>query len=181
MKHKLLTGSRRDFMKIGGSAVAAASLGMPALASGKTGRIGFAMSTFSVPRFKHLDLPVLEGGVSSAAGLETVAVQANFDANQQLNDVDNLLAQGIDALAIIAVNAGAGKNMVRKALRDGVPVVAYNNDAIPSSDLSAFVSRDNRGVGASAAAGADAEAVGWSRGQLGDCLWPERETPLRMK
>ena len=88
MKHKLLTGSRRDFMKIGGSAVAAASLGMPALASGKTGRIGFAMSTFSVPRFKHLDLPYFKEAVS-AAGLETVAVQANFDANQQLNDVDN--------------------------------------------------------------------------------------------
>ena len=30
MKHKLLPGSRRDFMKIGGSAVAAASLGLPA-------------------------------------------------------------------------------------------------------------------------------------------------------
>ena len=44
MKHKLLTASRRDFLKIGGSAVAAASLGMRALATGKTGRIGFAMS-----------------------------------------------------------------------------------------------------------------------------------------
>ena len=47
MKHKLLTASRRDFLKIGGSTVAAASLGMPALATGKTGRIGFAMSTSS--------------------------------------------------------------------------------------------------------------------------------------
>jgi D-xylose transport system substrate-binding protein len=149
---------------------------MPALATGKTGRIGFAMSTFSVPRFKHLDLPYFKEAVS-AAGLETVAVQANFDANQQLNDVDNLLAQGIDALAIIAVNAGAGKNMVRKAIREGVPVVAYNN-AIPSPDLSAFVSRDNRGVGASAAKGADA-AVGlegnWviASGQAGDAVADE--------
>ena len=176
MKHKLLTASRRNFLKIGGSAVAAASLGMPALAKEKTGRIGFAMSTFSVPRFKHLDLPYFEEAVS-AAGLETVAVQANFDANQQLNDVNNLLAQGIDALAIIAVNAGAGKNMVRKAIREGVPVIAYNN-AIPSPDLSAFVSRDNRGVGASAAKGADA-AVGlegnWviASGQAGEAVADE--------
>jgi len=176
MKFKTLATNRRDFMKIGGGAVAAASLGGPALAMGKTGRIGFAMSTFSVPRFKHLDLPFFEEAVR-AAGMETVAVQANFDVNQQLNDVDNLLAQGIDALAIIAVNAGAGKNMVRKALRDGVPVIAYNN-AIPSSDLSAFVSRDNRGVGASAARGADA-AVGlegnWviASGQAGDSVADE--------
>ena len=176
MKLKTLATNRRDFMKIGGGAVAAASLGGPALAMGKTGRIGFAMSTFSVPRFKHLDLPFFEEAVR-AAGMETVAVQANFDVNQQLNDVDNLLAQGIDALAIIAVNAGAGKNMVRKALRDGVPVIAYNN-AIPSSDLSAFVSRDNRGVGASAARGADA-AVGlegnWviASGQAGDSVADE--------
>ena len=176
MKLKTLATNRRDFMKIGGGAVAAASLGGPALAMGKTGRIGFAMSTFSVPRFKHLDLPFFEEAVR-AAGMETVAVQANLDVNQQLNDVDNLLAQGIDALAIIAVNAGAGKNMVRKALRDGVPVIAYNN-AIPSSDLSAFVSRDNRGVGASAARGADA-AVGlegnWviASGQAGDSVADE--------
>ena len=176
MKLKTLATNRRDFMKIGGGAVAAASLGGPALAMGKTGRIGFAMSTFSVPRFKHLDLPFFEEAVR-AAGMETVAVQANFDVNQQLNDVDNLLAQGIDALAIIAVNAGAGKNMVRKALRDGVPVIAYNN-AIPSSDLLAFVSRDNRGVGASAARGADA-AVGlegnWviASGQAGDSVADE--------
>ena len=176
MKLKTLATNRRDFMKIGGGAVAAASLGGPALAMGKTGRIGFAMSTFSVPRFKHLDLPFFEEAVR-AAGLETVAVQANFDANQQLNDVDNLLAQGMDALAIIAVNAGAGKNMVRKALRDGVPVIAYTT-AIPSSDLSAFVSRDNRGVGASAARGADA-AVGlegnWviASGQAGDSVADE--------
>ena len=67
--------------------------------------------------------------------------------------------------------------MVRKALRDGVPVIAYNN-AIPSSDLSAFVSRDNRGVGASAARGADA-AVGlegnWviASGQAGDSVADE--------
>ena len=39
MKHKLLTASRRNFLKIGGSAVAAASLGMPALAKGKQGEL----------------------------------------------------------------------------------------------------------------------------------------------
>ena len=63
-----------------------------------------------------------------------------------------------------------------------MPVIAYNN-AIPSSDLSAFVSRDNRGVGASAARGADA-AVGlegnWviASGQAGDAVADEMTAGL---
>lgn len=176
MSKKINLATRRGVLKAGGGLLAASALGMPSIVHARTGKIGFAMSTFSVPRFQHLDRPFFEEAVR-AAGFEPIAVQANFDVDQQNNDVDNLLAQGIDALAIIAVNAGAGRNMVRKAVSEGIPVVAYNN-AIPSSQLSAFVSRDNRGVGASAAKAADA-AVGlegnWviASGQAGDAVADE--------
>jgi D-xylose transport system substrate-binding protein len=152
---KLITSRRRFLQVSAGLGVMASTLGLPGIVRAQTKRIGFAMETFTVPRWKNLDKPSFEDAVR-AGGFEPVVVQANFDVAQQLRDVENLLAQGIDALVIVAVDSNAAVNMVRRAKRDGVPVVAYNT-AIPSSDVAAFVSRDNKNVGRQAVQAAAAK------------------------
>ena len=164
---------RRTFI-VGAAAILATPM-RQASAQG-TGRIGFAMETFTVPRWRNLDKPRFEEAVR-AGGYEPVVVQANFDVAQQLRDVENLLTQGVDALAIVAIDQNAGVNMVRRAQRNGVPVIAYNT-AIPSPDVASFVSRDNKGVGRQAAEAAR-EAVGlegnWviASGQAGNAVAEE--------
>ena len=152
-----ITSSRRSFLKGAAGLSAAATIGLPNLARAQTRRIGFAMETFTVPRWKNLDKPSFEAAVR-AGGYEPVVVQANFDVAQQLRDVENLLSQGVDALVIVAVDQNAGVNLVRRANREGVPVVAYNT-AIPSADVAAFVSRDNKNVGRQAVQAAAAAGV----------------------
>jgi len=144
---KRLSGlNRREFLAAGTALAALPAI--KATAQG-TGRIGFAMETFTVPRWRNLDKPSFEEAVL-AAGFEPVVVQANFDVAQQLRDVENLLSQGVDALCIVPIDSNSGINMARRAAREGVPVIAYNT-AIPSPDISAFVSRDNGNVGRTAA------------------------------
>jgi D-xylose transport system substrate-binding protein len=123
--------------------------GVRSASAAGTGKIGFAMETFTVPRWKNLDRPSFEEAVK-AAGFEPVVNQADFKVEQQMADVENLLTVGVDALAIVAVVAEAGINMARNAKRAGVPVLAYNT-AIPSQDVDVYVARNNRGVGHKAA------------------------------
>ena len=99
---------------VGAGALAMPFIWVPRRARAATGRIGYAMETFTVPRWKNLDKPNFEAAVR-AGGYEAVVVQANFDVNQQMNDIDNLLSQGIDALAIVAVVSDAAVSMARKA------------------------------------------------------------------
>ena len=68
------------------------------------------------------------------------------------------MTQGIDALALVAIDSSAAVNMVRRAKREGVPVVAYNT-AVPSAEVDVFVSRDNPNVGRQAVQAA-ASSVG---------------------
>ena len=156
-KMKKLRLGRREFLSasaLGAGALAMPFIWVPRRARAATGRIGFAMDTYTVPRWKNLDKPSFEAAVK-AGGYEPVVVQANFDVNQQMNDVDNLLSQGVDALAIVPVVSDAAIAMARKAAAEGVPVVAYNT-ALPSKDVSVFVSRDNRSVGLKAVEAAKA-------------------------
>jgi ABC-type xylose transport system substrate-binding protein len=145
MSRSSLRFDRRGFLSASVAGAAVLSSGLPLRAQGRTGRIGFAMETFTVPRWRNLDKPSFETAVR-AGGYEPIVVQANFDVAQQLRDIENLLNQGIDALVLVAIDANAAVNMVRRAQRDGVPVIAYNS-AIPSSDVAGFVSRDNMNVG----------------------------------
>lgn len=157
MKNEFKT-TRRGFMGVTAGIAAATAFGGAGVVFAKgSGNIGFAMETYTVPRWKNLDRPSFEKAVS-AGGFKPITNQADFKVEQQLSDVENLLTVGVDALAIVAVVAEAGVNMARKAKRAGVPVIAYNT-AIPSKDVDVYVARNNRGVGQKAANAALAAGV----------------------
>ena len=152
-----LKTSRREILTLGAGIATIATFGLSGTVQAATNRIGYAMETFTVPRWKNLDKPSFEQAVQ-AAGYEPLVTQANFDVEQQLADVENLLTRGIDALALVAVVAEAGVNMVRRAKREGVPVVAYNT-AVPSDQVDVYVARNNRAVGRKAVDAAAAAGV----------------------
>src|SRR5258705_556398 len=76
----------------GASASTVASAAPAAAAAGKT-KIGFSVSTLNNAFFVGLKLGVEKG--SKDEGFELVQTNANGDAQQQVNDANNLLSQGI--------------------------------------------------------------------------------------
>ncbi|OZE88344.1 hypothetical protein CH305_00455 [Rhodococcus sp. 15-649-2-2] len=164
------TVNRRRFFGIAaaaGLAVAATSTitGCAPKATGGN-KVAFALATYTVPRYIHLDLPSFSDA-AARAGFQTASQQADSKVDRQLNDVINLLGQEPGAMAIAAVSGGAGVNLVEHCRQDGVPVVAYNN-FIPSPDLAGFVSRDNVQVGRDHVLAAQ-EFLGGLRGNIVIC------------
>ncbi len=138
--------SRREFVVAAGSMAFAVACGISPSSGttptpSKSKKIGFAMSTFTQPRYKNVDLPNFTKAVQ-AAGYQVVSNQANNDAALQATNVDDLLVQDLAVLAIIPVNSQAAVSMVKKANDAGVPVLVYNTP-IPSALAKAFVGRDN--------------------------------------
>ena len=137
--------SRRALLAAGAGTAAATLAGSVAPAWAAPTKIGFALETFQVPRWKYLDLANFKKTVE-AAGMELIAVQPDFDADRQLAQVEELITNGCKAIALAAVVGKAGISMVRACKKAGVPVIAYNN-LIPSPDVDAYLSRNNYLVG----------------------------------
>lgn len=79
-------------------------------------------------------------------GVEMLVQDANEDPAQQASQVENMISQGIDALILGAVDAGAAVSLVDTAHAAGIPVVAYDTP-IDHEELDFFVTRNNVDVG----------------------------------
>jgi D-xylose transport system substrate-binding protein len=161
---------RRTFMTMAGALGAGAALASSTMLGSRnvfaadSKKIGFSFATYTVPRYVKLDLPVFQKTVA-AAGYTTASLQADSKVDRQINDVQNLLGQEISALTLMAVTGESGVGLVRQCKQVGVPVIAYNQE-IPSSDVSAYVARDNVAVGEMMVKGAETFLGGRLKGNF---------------
>ncbi len=79
------------------------------------------------------------------AGAKYISTDAGSSEEQQLTDVENLIAQGADALIILAQDGTAILPAVQSALDQGIPVVAY--DRLIENPGALYITFDNVGVG----------------------------------
>ena len=121
--------------------VATTMLAGPAFAEGKT--IGVSWSNFQEERWKTDEAAMKEA--IEAAGDTYVSADAQSSASKQLTDVESLLSQGVDALIILAQDAGAIGPAVQKAVDEGVPVVGY--DRLIEDPNAFYLTFDNKEVG----------------------------------
>lgn len=105
--------------------------------------IGFSMDTLKEERWqKDRDIFVAEAEKLGA----TVLVQAaNGDDNKQVEQAENLLAQGVDVLVVVPHNGKIAEAIVDAAHAEGVPVLAY--DRLVEGDVDYYLSFDNVQVG----------------------------------
>ena len=110
------------------SACAPAAATEPA-ASGGTIKIGLTM------KFDDLWLTTLRDAMTSYAnsqsGVELIAVDSKEDVATQLAQVENFVAQKVDAIIIIPANTDAADPMTKAAQDAGIPLVYVNR--IPSN------------------------------------------------
>jgi len=119
----------------------AAMFAAPAFAADKT--IGVSWSNFQEERWKT-DEAAMKAAIE-AAGDKYISSDAQNSAGKQLSDVENLIAQGADALIILAVDSGAIGPVVDAADAEGIPVIGY--DRLIEDERAFYITFDNQEVG----------------------------------
>lgn len=108
--------------------------------SGSSGglRIGLAVSTLNNPFFVQLKQGAQDA--AKAAGVTLTVTDAQNDASQQANQVQNFTTQTLDAIIINPVDSDAAKAIVKGA--GSTPVVAVDR-AVNGAEVASFVASDN--------------------------------------
>ncbi len=120
---------------------AATCLTAPAFAKDLT--VGVSWSNFQEERWKT-DEAAIKGALD-AAGASYVSTDAQSSSGKQLADVEALIAQGVDALIILAQDAAAIGPAVQAAADEGIPVIAY--DRLIEDERAYYLTFDNVEVG----------------------------------
>lgn len=79
-------------------------------------------------------------------GITMVDAIADGDANRQLEQVNNFIAQGVDGIIVVPKDAKTVIPMVRAANAAGIPVVLYNRPADTSNAKATAVVADNYAI-----------------------------------
>ncbi|MBE9638248.1 D-xylose ABC transporter substrate-binding protein [Salipiger mangrovisoli] len=122
-------------------ASAAITLGLAVTASAQT--VGVSWSNFQEERWKT-DEAAIKSALE-AAGATYISADAQSSSSKQLSDVESLMAQGVDALIILAQDTQAIIPAVEAAANEGVPVIAY--DRLIEDSRAFYLTFDNVEVG----------------------------------
>lgn len=116
----------------------------PAAATEGSGKIGISMPTKSLERWNR-DGSYLDEQFK-AAGFATQVTYADNKSEQQVNDIQNLIADGVELLIVAAVDGEALNSAMDEAAEAGIPVISYDR-LIKNDAVSYYVSFDNYTVG----------------------------------
>jgi len=107
--------------------------------------VGIAMPTNSLERWNR-DGAYLKEQFESI-GYNTVLTYSNDNIEQQNNDIQTMIADGVDLLIVVAINGKALSRTLSEAKDAGIPVIAYDRLIMNSDAISCYVSFDNYNVG----------------------------------
>lgn len=113
-------------------------------AASASGKIGISMPTQSLERWNR-DGAYLDEQFK-AAGFETILTFSDNNSERQVNDIQNMLADGVDLLIVAAIDGEALNTAMNEAADANVPVIAYDR-LILNDAVSYYVSFDNYTVG----------------------------------
>jgi D-xylose transport system substrate-binding protein len=106
--------------------------------------IGMSWNNYNEERWAKHDEPAMKGAIE-AGGCTYISSDAGSSEEQQITDVENLIAQGAQVVIILAQNTQAILPAVQSATDQGIPVIAY--DRLIEDANTFYVSFDNVLVG----------------------------------
>lgn len=107
-------------------------------------RMGVSVATMQEPVYAFMKQAMIER--AGQDGVQLYWLSAENDEARQLADVENLIAQQVDALIIHAVHTGTSGRLVKAAKAKHIPVVAM--DRLPTdSPVDVYVTADSYRVG----------------------------------
>ena len=113
-------------------------------------KVGLSFSDFATERWKPEE--ELMRGLLEDLGYEVFSQEANHDVKLQNDQIDNMVAQGVKALIVVAEDGDAIVTSVDKAADAGVIVIAYDR-LIKTDKIAAYLSFNNVEVGRQQALG----------------------------
>lgn len=102
--------------------------------------IGVSVSTLNNPFFV-----TLKDGIEAAAeekGYEVKVVDAQDDSAKQVNDIADLMQQGIDYLVVNPTDSAAISSSVESANGSDIPVITLDR-SVESGEVTSFIASDN--------------------------------------
>jgi len=106
--------------------------------------VGVSWNNYTQERWAKADEPNIQKAVTAGGGTYT-RTDAKDNSEQQLADIDNLIAQGAKVLIILAKDAEAIKPAIEKAKTAKIPVIAY--DRLIEDPYTFYITFDNKRVG----------------------------------
>ncbi len=82
-----------------------------------------------------------------AKGYKVELQYAEDDVQQQVSQIENMVAKNVDCLVIAAVDSGALTTVEASAKEAGIPIVAYDRLLMDTDAVSYYATFDNKGVG----------------------------------
>ncbi len=102
--------------------------------------IGVTFMTLNSPFFEAMQRGVLEE--ADALGVEAIISDAQLNVAEQINSVENLIAQQVDCILLNAVDSAAIVPAVEAANKANIPVICLDVMA-EGGDIEAFIASDN--------------------------------------
>lgn len=122
---------------------ATAALGMSVASMALAQTVGVSWSNFQEERWKR-DEAAIKAALEEA-GATYISTDAQSSASKQLSDIESLMAQGVDALIVLAQDTEAIIPAVQAAADEGIPVIAY--DRLIEDPRAFYLTFDNVEVG----------------------------------
>ncbi|MFI5965466.1 substrate-binding domain-containing protein [Streptomyces asoensis] len=144
--------------------------------SGTNPKVGLALSTLNNPFFVQI-----QSGAKAEAkklGVDLTVTDAQNDASQQANQLQNFTSSGLDSIIVNPVDSDAASNSVKAADKAKIPVIAVDR-GVNKATVDALVASDNV-AGGELAARTVAEKLGGTgkivilQGQAGTSAARER-------
>lgn len=125
------------------TAAPAATTAAPA--AGGTVKIGFAMSAFDDKWLTYLR----EAAEKKAKelGVELTMVDGKDDPSVQLGQVENFVAQGMNAIIVVPVNTDATAPLTKACFDAKIPLIAVNRNFKSQDDYTAYVGSNSIDAG----------------------------------
>ena len=131
----------KSVLKLMAATAVIVSLHSVANAEGLT--VGVSWSNFQEERWKT-DEAAIKAALE-AAGNKYISADAQTSAAKQLTDIESLIAQGANALIVLAQDSEAIGPAIEKATAEGIPVVGY--DRLIENPDAYYITFDNKEVG----------------------------------
>ena len=123
---------------------AAVALPMAAQASADKPVIGFSIDDLRVERWaRDRDYFI---AAAKELGAEVIVTSADANEQKQVNQVENLISQKVDAIAIVPMNSQVFGEVIDEAHKAGIKILSYDR-LILNADEDAYISFDNERVG----------------------------------
>lgn len=108
-------------------------------------KVGLAMPTQSSERWIN-DGKNMKAQLE-AKGAEVVLQYGDDDVQQQVSQIEAMIAQQVDTLVIAAIDSGSLTTVEQAAADAGIPIIAYDRLLMDTENVDYYATFDNKGVG----------------------------------